>query len=244
MRTASERGYFNAMSDQQSGGFKFLDIQELVESIPNYFHTIKRIATRRGRFAKELEDRRLSVSLLFLSVGFALTFALMTPAFLASDHAVSKYVFVVRLFIMFAAQTIVLHLLLRVFGAKRRLKQTFIVYAHLEGMFIPLCILLVYPTLVIAGPLALFGETAEITKDTTLLLNHAIWFLCSYIALWAALVYEIVIGSAWFAESHHVGRQYCALSLSLLLVIQTALVPFVVNPFLNKWLEKWLELWK
>jgi len=102
----------------------------------------------------------------------------------------------------------------------------------------------VYPIVIIAGPLTLFGETAEITRDTTILRNHAVWFLSFYIALLAGLIYEIVVGSAWFAESHHLKRTYAALSLSSLLVIQSALVPLVVNPFLNKWLEKWLELWK
>jgi hypothetical protein len=233
------------MSEQPNRGLKPLDINELVESIPGYFRTVKCIATKRVRFARELEVRRLSEALLFLSVGFALTFALMTPAFPTRDYVVPKFVFVTRLFIMFAAQTAVLHLLLKVFGAKRvRLRRTFIVYAYLEGVFIPLCILLVYPVVLILGPRALFGEAAEISKDTTLLVNNAILFLFSYIALLAALIYEIIIESAWFGESHQVKRQYCALSLSVLLVIQSAVVPFVVNPLLNKWLEKWLDLWK
>jgi hypothetical protein len=236
------------MSDQRSGGLKPFDIHELVESIPGYFRTVKRITAKRGHFARDLEGRRPSEALLFLSVGLALTFALMTPAFLTRDYTVSKLFFVTRLFILFAAQTAVLHLLLKVFGAKKaRLRQTFIVYAYLEGVFIPLGILLVYPILLILGPRALFGEAAEIPKATTLIVNNAnnaILFFSSYIALWTALIYEIVIGSAWFAGSHQVRRHYCALSLSLLLVIQTGVVPFIVNPFLNKWLEKWLDLWK
>jgi hypothetical protein len=219
--------------------------ERLVQGFPLYFKTVQEIVLRPTKFVAGLDvksEEQFWNGIEFVSYSIVISFALLVPTFIAHKEKISKLTFFARLLVQYAIYGMLMHFALKLMGSRTvRLKGTATAYAYIVGLGTPMFIVLSYPLMLMFGPRAIFGTSADV-REMSLVLSKQIGLLVyTDLTLFAFSIYALVLIIKFFSMSHMISKFRVVLAVFMVGGVMTFVQIWVINPLFNyafAWVDK------
>ena len=211
-----------------------LSLKRLLRQFPAFLATFKDIVRHPFAFPARLDANNGAAfprALDYAACGVAATFVLLLPLFLLHATEIAKVAYFVRSGTQLAMYGILLHLGLKVVGARTTpWRGTLACYSFFGTTYMLLSTVVASPLLLQTGPQLLFSSAWDLPELRERLSGG---LLVYSLALNAFSIAALIVMLSWFSKTHRVSKPRVLGALSLTAVVAAPIQLFVLTPFFN-----------